>query len=229
VTLGGTGAGTVTSAPAGIDCGSTCAHAFDIGSSVTLSTAAASGSLFAGWDGACKAAGTAPTCTVVLAASQQVAATFDNAPAPPPPGSKPLQPVTQRTGCTLRGSLPDRDCTPGAILVGVTAADICTPGYSIGLAALSASAKKKGFASYGIATARRGRYQIDQLVPAELGGSNDQANVWPQLASQFRKKNRLEDLLITRVCDGGVSLARAQKQIAGSWLAAYRAAGLKPF
>jgi hypothetical protein len=232
VTLGGTGTGTVTSTPAGIECGSTCTHAFDIGSSVTLSAVAASGSLFAGWDGACKAAGSASTCTVALAASQQVAATFDNAPAPPPgsgSGSKPLQPVTQRNGCTLRVSLPDRDCTPGAIVVGVTAADICTPGYSLGLAALPESAKKKGFASYGIGVHRHGRYEIDQLVPVELGGSNDQPNVWPELTSQFRKKNRLEDWLITRVCDGGMSLAQAQKQIARNWLAAYHAAGLKPF
>jgi hypothetical protein len=76
---------------------------------------------------------------------------------------------------------------------------------------------------------RRGRYEVDQLVPVELGGSNDQANVWPELTSQFRKKDRLEDWLITRVCDGGMSLAQAQKRIARNWLAAYHAAGLKPF
>ena len=125
-------------------------------------------------------------------------------------------------------SLPDRDCTPGAIVVGVTRADICTPGYSLGLAALPKSVKKRGFASYGIGVHRRGRYEIDQLVPVELGGSNDQANVWPELTSQFRKKDRLENRLLTRVCDGAISLVRAQTQIARDWLAAYHAAGLKP-
>jgi Holliday junction resolvasome RuvABC ATP-dependent DNA helicase subunit len=84
------------------------------------------------------------------------------------------------------------------------------------------------FASYGLNVRRPGRYVIDQLVPAELGGSNDQANVWPELAARARQKDRLENRLLTRVCDGAISLARAQKQIARDWLAAYHAAGLKP-
>ncbi|MBK6688938.1 MAG: hypothetical protein IPG45_31010 [Deltaproteobacteria bacterium] len=74
VTKAGTGAGTVTSAPAGIDCGSDCDEDFDIGQEVTLSAAADTGSTFMGWSGDCT--GTAD-CTVTLDQARNVTATFE--------------------------------------------------------------------------------------------------------------------------------------------------------
>ena len=47
----GTGSGTVTSSPAGINCGTTCNTQYDTGTQVTLTSSAASGSTFAGWSG----------------------------------------------------------------------------------------------------------------------------------------------------------------------------------
>ena len=67
------GAGTVTSAPAGIDCGAICSASFTNGASVTLTAAAASGSTFAGWSGACAGNG---TCVVSMTAASTVTATF---------------------------------------------------------------------------------------------------------------------------------------------------------
>ncbi|MBU6337860.1 MAG: hypothetical protein KGR19_08640, partial [Acidobacteria bacterium] len=82
----GTGSGTITSSPAGIDCGSTCTFGFDSGASVTLTASAASGSKFAGWGGACS--GTAPTCTVTMDAARSVTATFTaDSPTPPSPSN----------------------------------------------------------------------------------------------------------------------------------------------
>ena len=74
VSLDGTGTGTVTSSPAGIDCGSVCSAAFTHGSIVTLSAAPSAKSIFAGWTGAC--VGTDP-CTVTMDADQAVSASFD--------------------------------------------------------------------------------------------------------------------------------------------------------
>src|SRR5512138_388136 len=74
VTKAGDGAGTVTSAPAGIDCGATCAADFNRGSSVTLSAAATAGSTFTGWTGGCVA--TTATCVVTVSADTAVTATF---------------------------------------------------------------------------------------------------------------------------------------------------------
>ena len=53
----GTGNGTVTSAPAGIDCGATCSAPYDHGTEVTLSATPAVGSHFVAWTGDCSAVG----------------------------------------------------------------------------------------------------------------------------------------------------------------------------
>ncbi len=51
VSLAGTGGGTVTSNPAGINCGSTCGKYYPVGTVVTLSASPASGSMFQSWGG----------------------------------------------------------------------------------------------------------------------------------------------------------------------------------
>ena len=76
----GLGAGTVTSAPAGIDCGVACAAAFPDAATVTLAATPAPGSKFAGWFGDCS--GTGP-CQVTLTGVKLVGAQFDLLPAPP--------------------------------------------------------------------------------------------------------------------------------------------------
>jgi hypothetical protein len=74
VTPAGNGTGTVTSSPAGINCGSTCTASFNYGLSVTLTASAAAGSGFTGWSGS-GCMGTAP-CIVPITAASAVTATF---------------------------------------------------------------------------------------------------------------------------------------------------------
>ena len=50
VTLGGNGGGTVTSSPAGIDCGADCTEDYAEGTAVTLTPSSNAGSVFAGFD-----------------------------------------------------------------------------------------------------------------------------------------------------------------------------------
>lgn len=73
VTRAGAGVGSVSSVPAGIDCGTACTASFDEGSVVVLAATPAIGSQFAGWSGACTGTG---TCTVTMAAARSVTATF---------------------------------------------------------------------------------------------------------------------------------------------------------
>jgi lysophospholipase L1-like esterase len=75
VTKGGTGSGTVTSSPAGINCGGDCSHDYDAGTMVTLSAAPSGGSTFAGWSGACSGTG---DCSVTMSANRSVRATFNS-------------------------------------------------------------------------------------------------------------------------------------------------------
>lgn len=69
----GTGVGTVTSAPAGIDCGADCSESFAPGTEVTLTAAPATGSTFGGWSGACSGMG---TCRLIVASPLMATATF---------------------------------------------------------------------------------------------------------------------------------------------------------
>ena len=79
VSKAGTGSGTVTSAPAGINCGTGCAANYASGTPVTLTAAPAVGSTFAGWSGG-GCSGTS-TCAVTVTAATTVTATFT--PSPP--------------------------------------------------------------------------------------------------------------------------------------------------
>jgi phospholipase C len=75
VALAGGGKGTVSSAPAGINCGTTCSATFANGTSVTLTAAPGPGVTFGGWGGACS--GTTLTCSVAVNATTSVSATFN--------------------------------------------------------------------------------------------------------------------------------------------------------
>lgn len=79
VTKSGSGAGTVSSVPAGIDCGGSCLRDFTVGTTVTLTAAPSSASVFEGWGGAC--GGTSLTCTVTMSQSRNVSAVFGVKPA----------------------------------------------------------------------------------------------------------------------------------------------------
>jgi hypothetical protein len=79
----GSGSGTVTSSPVGINCGSDCSEPFTSGTSVTLTATAAAGSIFTGWSGACTGTG---SCMVTMDAAKSVTATFGQA-APAAPSS----------------------------------------------------------------------------------------------------------------------------------------------
>lgn len=74
VTEAGTGSGTVTSSPAGINCKPTCSAAFAAGTSVKLTPVAAAGSYFAGWSGACRGIS---ACTVTMNGNLSATATFN--------------------------------------------------------------------------------------------------------------------------------------------------------
>jgi hypothetical protein len=68
------GSGTITSSPAGIDCGSTCTGTFDYASQVTLTATPASGYAFRSWSGCTSGSGN--QCTVSMSADTTVSARF---------------------------------------------------------------------------------------------------------------------------------------------------------
>lgn len=136
-----------------------------------------------------------------------------------------LDPQAQTSNCQVNGQLPDHACSPGAVFASSTVSDICTPGYSKSVRNVSAGTKKKVYAEYGISYPQpTGSYELDHLIPLELGGSNDTANLFPEAAEPapgFHEKDLVEDYLHQEVCSGSINLAAAQMQIANNWVAVY--------
>ena len=100
-TATGGASGSVTSAPAGVDCGSTCAHSFGEGETVTLSPHPAPHSRFLGWGGCDSAAG--ERCTVTLGTDKTVVAAFG----PGAPGPLRVRDVViHGNAATLRLAVP---------------------------------------------------------------------------------------------------------------------------
>jgi hypothetical protein len=77
----GTGSGTVTSSPGGIECGSKCSALFAAEEGVVLTATPAAGSKFAGWtEGSCSGTG---TCSLTGGGEQTVTARFESEGPPP--------------------------------------------------------------------------------------------------------------------------------------------------
>jgi hypothetical protein len=84
----------------------------------------------------------------------------------------------------------------------------------------------KVFEAYGVSDPPPGAYELDYLIAPELGGTNDIRNLWPQpyrtLPWDAHAKDALEDRLYQLVCDGSLTLATAQQDLATDWIAAYK-------
>jgi hypothetical protein len=91
----GSGSGTVSSSPSGVNCGSTCSAQFNQTSQVTLTETSAPGSTFGGWDGS-GCSGTRATCQVTMNAAENVTANFTTT----PPATTTTAPTTTTPSAT---------------------------------------------------------------------------------------------------------------------------------
>jgi hypothetical protein len=77
-------------------------------------------------------------------------------------------------------------------------------------------------AAYGDTKSASG-YEYDHFVPLELGGAtNDRRNLWPEPGASPNPKDKVEDYLHRQVCNGKMSLSRAQRLIVQNWVTVYR-------
>jgi hypothetical protein len=128
------------------------------------------------------------------------------------------------------GDFPDSSLTPGAVVTNDVAV-ICRQGYATSVrpeGALWRHLKEEAYGRYGVPHGHRSKasgygvrrpaYQVDHLIPLELGGSpTDIRNIWPQPIEAAVKKDRVENELHDLVCDGRMSLTQAQIAIARDW------------
>ncbi|MFZ2806679.1 MAG: serpin family protein [Desulfosalsimonadaceae bacterium] len=94
----GSGSGTVTSSPSGIDCDSDCSESYASDTPVTLTSTASFGSSFAGWSGAY--VGSDNPCTVTMTEAKSIIATFNVSVQPLLSVHPSLQPVAKEAGTT---------------------------------------------------------------------------------------------------------------------------------
>lgn len=123
-------------------------------------------------------------------------------------------------------ALPNGHLTPGSTRPAVTLLQVCTPGVAQKARVVSATTKRKVFLAYGLAPSNA--YELDHLIPLELGGSNEAANLWPQPYAgtmNAHDKDRVENRLHALVCAGKVLLVDAQHAMATDWVAALKTYG----
>ncbi len=165
---------------------------------------------------------------IVLALFFNILLKSNSAPTPLQPSPTPSLTLGHRTkaeGCVASNALPDKACTPGAIIPSATKDQICIPGYAKSVRNVTAEEKNQVYAEYGVTSHQPGEYEIDHLIGLELGGSNDIANLWPEGAEPrpgFHEKDQVENYLHEQVCIGAMTLQEAQLEIASNWLTVYQ-------
>jgi hypothetical protein len=121
--------------------------------------------------------------------------------------------------------LPNPKLTPGDSFA-VTVQDLCEPGYTKKVRNVPAEMKREVYEEYGVTSHDPGDYEVDHLIPLELGGSNSIKNLWPESHRtspwNAQVKDRLEGKLHELVCDGKIDLKTAQQAIASNWIEAYK-------
>jgi len=86
-------------------------------------------------------------------------------------------------------------------------------------------AKRSLYTAYGVSSGTGS--ELDHLVSLEIGGSNDEANLWPEIGKIPNAKDKVENDLHDAVCSGKVTLVAAQQAIASDWTTAETRLGLK--
>lgn len=139
--------------------------------------------------------------------------------------------------------LPDAKLTPGVALTNVTIEQLCTKGYANvlngGVRNVPASEKRAVFIEYfGSVPANPGDYEIDHLISLELGGSNEQGNLWAEryvnkvngVDFGAHTKDKLEDRMAAMLradlkANGHdhatILLKQFQDEISTNWIQAY--------
>lgn len=120
--------------------------------------------------------------------------------------------------------MPDPALTPGATVPGVDADDLCRPGYATTMIPLAPADAEAVFEAYAVAKDDRSGYAIDHLVPIELGGAAERANLWPMPTGGsmgFATKVEVARILVEAVCSGRADLVAAQRAMVANWPIAY--------
>src|SRR5436309_3037343 len=113
-----------------------------------------------------------------------------------------------------RHPLPDRSATPGRAFRHAGPKKFCHAGYTAKVRSVSDSTRQEVFAEYGISYAKHSHYEVDHLIPLELGGSNSIKNLWPEKGSIPNAKDGVENELHNLVCQHKLGATKARHALA---------------
>ncbi len=105
----------------------------------------------------------------------------------------------------------------GAYDARATSEAICTLGYARRHRNVPYRVRDHIYTAYGLARGHRRGYVIDHLVPLELGGTNEPANLWPQPRAESKRKDLDEGRLHDEVCSGRITLGAARAEMLRLW------------
>jgi hypothetical protein len=123
------------------------------------------------------------------------------------------------------GTLPNPALTPGAVRT-ADPADVCnrsTRQYRH----WSRARDDHILAEYGLPPGPHPDFEVDHLIPLDLGGANDDENLWIEPRRSIEpvwnaeRKDRLEWTMADLVCSGRLDLHVAQEAIRANWIEAY--------
>jgi len=124
--------------------------------------------------------------------------------------------------------LPDHGLTPGAVLT-TDSGVVCVSGYTQTVRNVPISEKIAVEAAYHARYPQvvyaHGKQEYDHLISLELGGSNDERNLWPEVYADHwgaHVKDKLEKFLHAEVCSGRMTLPKAQRLISTDWIQTYK-------
>ena len=120
---------------------------------------------------------------------------------------------------------PDPTLTPGAVRT-TDAFDVCSHGTRQ-YRHMNRERSDVIMAEYGLPGGPHEAYEIDHLIPLSIGGSDDDANLWPEPRRMIEpewsaeRKDELEMRLHALVCAGRIEIVDAQKAMAEDWTGAW--------
>jgi hypothetical protein len=160
-------------------------------------------------------------------------------PTAPGPGRPPAVPGEATTAPDLSGvtlpsfvmpqlkggvSRPDAKLTPGSVVVTNVDTVCALPQHGRVNNAISFPMQAAVWQEYGYTTpSKQHKYQLTYLVPVDLGGGTDIANIWPIAikGAGFYQKTQTDHVMRELVCRRDVSLGDAQQVIRTDWYAAW--------
>ena len=120
-------------------------------------------------------------------------------------------------------SLPISALTPGAVTTTDATVTCARPTHGVDQG-VPVAERTAVYAQYHLTEpAKQRKYVLDYLVPADLGGTRGEANIWPAAlrGTGFYEKVQTDHVLRDLVCRRAISLVQAQHDLETNWYTAW--------